>query len=175
MKNRPIQLTEQDLHILVEDAVRTYLVNEGMDEGIGGYLGGVFNRGSKQVQNAGENLAAGLQDKWQQTKNYARKQYGKAKQGLQNYQRAGQVSSINQDAQKAITNAYNSLDNLLKLNDKLKGITGYGALGNTLMNSVTNCMNALKSNSNLRNDASGQFASQRDTAVNPNAEFYGRR
>ena len=28
-KKQPIQLTEQDLHVLVEDAVRTYLIQEG--------------------------------------------------------------------------------------------------------------------------------------------------
>ena len=172
--DKRIQLTEQDLHMLVEDAVKSYLINEGLDEGLGGYLSGMFNRGSKQMQNTGENLANGLQDKWAKTKAYAQKQYGKAKQGLQNYQRAGQVSSINQDAQKAINTAYSSLDNLLKLDLKLKGVTGYGALGNTLMQAVTNCMNALRSDSNLNNDASGMFASQRDTAVNPNASFYGQ-
>ena len=174
MNNKPIRLTEQDLHFLVENAVQSYLTENGMDEGVGGYLSGMFNRGSKQVQNTGGNLAAGLQDKWNQTKDYAKKQYGRAKQGIQNYQRAGQVSSINQDAQKAITNAYNSLDNLLKLSTKLKGITGYEALGPTLKSSVENCMNALRSNGNLRNDATGQFAAQRDTAVNPNAQFYGK-
>ena len=31
--NKPIQLTEQDLHMLVEDAVKTYLTENGMDEG----------------------------------------------------------------------------------------------------------------------------------------------
>ena len=32
MDKKPIKLTEQDLHFLVENAVRTYLVNEGIDE-----------------------------------------------------------------------------------------------------------------------------------------------
>jgi DNA anti-recombination protein RmuC len=32
MDKKPIRLTEQDLHMLVENAVRTYLVNEGIDE-----------------------------------------------------------------------------------------------------------------------------------------------
>ena len=30
--NKPIQLTEQDLHMLVEDAVRVYLKENGMEE-----------------------------------------------------------------------------------------------------------------------------------------------
>ncbi len=37
-KNKPIQLTEQDLHMLVEDSVRTYLKENGMEEGIWGGL-----------------------------------------------------------------------------------------------------------------------------------------
>ena len=37
---KQIRLTEQDIHTLVEDAVRSYLVNEGVDEG---FWGGVSN------------------------------------------------------------------------------------------------------------------------------------
>ena len=40
MDKKQIVLTEQDLHMLVEDAVKTYLVNEGVDEG---WWGGVQN------------------------------------------------------------------------------------------------------------------------------------
>ena len=36
MEKKPIQLTEQDLHMLVEDAVRVYLKENGMDECWGG-------------------------------------------------------------------------------------------------------------------------------------------
>ena len=43
--NKPIQLTEQDLHILVEDAVRNYLIQEG-------FLSNIWN-GGKNVVGAG--------------------------------------------------------------------------------------------------------------------------
>lgn len=47
---RQIVLTEQDLHMLVEDAVKTYLVNEGIEEGVWGGLGnamyGAFGKGN---------------------------------------------------------------------------------------------------------------------------------
>jgi hypothetical protein len=50
MNRRQVRLTEQDLHMLVEDAVRTYLVNEGIEEGVWGGLGnamyGAFGRGN---------------------------------------------------------------------------------------------------------------------------------
>jgi hypothetical protein len=172
MNNEQIVLTEQDLHMLVEDAVKLYLQENDMEEGVTGFLGGMFNRGQKQVQNTGENLKNSINNKLTQAKEYGKKKLAQAKQGVQNYQMAGQVSSINQDAQKAVTTAYNSLNNLVNLSNKLKGITGYSALGPQLETAVVNCMNALKSRGNLRNDISGQFAAQRDTAVNPNASFY---
>lgn len=40
MRNQQIRLTEEDLHILVEDAVKSYLINEGIEEG---FWGGVKN------------------------------------------------------------------------------------------------------------------------------------
>jgi hypothetical protein len=172
MGRNQIVLSEQDLHMLVEDAVRIYLQENDMEEGVTGFLGGMFNRGQKQVQNTGENLKNSINNKLTQAKEYGKKKLAQAKQGVQNYQMAGQVSSINQDAQKAVTTAYNSLNNLVNLSNKLKGITGYSALGPQLETAVVNCMNALKSRGNLRNDISGQFAAQRDTAVNPNASFY---
>ena len=50
MDKKQIRLTEQDLHMLVEDAVKTYLVNEGIEEGVWGGLGnamyGAFGKGN---------------------------------------------------------------------------------------------------------------------------------
>lgn len=40
MRNQQIRLTEEDLHMLVEDAVKSYLINEGIEEG---FWGGVKN------------------------------------------------------------------------------------------------------------------------------------
>lgn len=34
MNKKPIELTEQDLHFLVEEAVKGYLMENGMDEGV---------------------------------------------------------------------------------------------------------------------------------------------
>lgn len=62
-KNRPIQLTEQDLHFLVEDAVRIYLKEQRIDEFWGGLknmMGAAGNvmsnvyQGAKQTWNTGE-------------------------------------------------------------------------------------------------------------------------
>jgi len=45
--NKPIQLTEQDLHFLVEDAVKNILKENGMEEGIWGGLKNAW-QGAKQ-------------------------------------------------------------------------------------------------------------------------------
>ena len=45
--NKPIQLTEQDIHFLVEDAVKNILRENGMEEGIWGGLKNVW-QGAKQ-------------------------------------------------------------------------------------------------------------------------------
>ena len=55
-KKQTIQLTEQDLHMLVEDAVRTYLVNEGMDEISWSGLRGVGSAFKQNMQNMGKNI-----------------------------------------------------------------------------------------------------------------------
>ena len=51
--NQPIRLTEQDLHFLVEEAVKGYLVENGMGEGVWGGLKNVWNgvkRGNLNVR-----------------------------------------------------------------------------------------------------------------------------
>ena len=52
--NQPIRLTEQDLHFLVEEAVKGYLVKKGVDEDFMGKINGARswwnNRKQGQVQ-----------------------------------------------------------------------------------------------------------------------------
>jgi len=48
--NKPIQLTEQDLHFLVEDAVRNILKENGMEEGA------LWNAFKKKGQQIGQNI-----------------------------------------------------------------------------------------------------------------------
>lgn len=64
MDKKPIQLTEQDLHMLVEDAVRVYLKENGMDEGAWSALWGAgkqavgnkFAQAKQGIQNLGQNI-----------------------------------------------------------------------------------------------------------------------
>ena len=48
--NKPIQLTEQDLHFLVEDAVRNILKENGMEEGA------LWNAFKQKGQQIGQNI-----------------------------------------------------------------------------------------------------------------------
>lgn len=58
--NQPIRLTEQDLHFLVEEAVKGYLVENGMDERGWGGLKNVAQKGAtainRRLQNVGRNV-----------------------------------------------------------------------------------------------------------------------
>ena len=170
MDKKPIQLTEQDLHMLVEDAVRTYLVENGMEEGLGGWLSGIGSRFGKQAQTAGQNMANAAGQKWNQAKtamgnaynsaaNAVGQTYNQAKQGLQNYQTAGQVSSINQDAQKAINNATQALNNLVQLSTKLQQMGQNPVIGQNTLPVIQNCLRTLQ-------QVGGRFKGRRTMAVN---------
>ena len=159
MDKKPIRLTEQDLHFLVENAVQSYLTENGMDEGLGGWLSGIGSRFGKQAQTAGQNMANSVGQKWNQAKQYAGQKYDQAKQGLQNYQTAGQVSSINQDAQKAINNATQALNNLVQLSTKLQQMGQNPVIGQNTLPVIQNCLRTLQ-------QVGGRFKGRRTMAVN---------
>ena len=60
MDKKPIRLTEQDLHFLVENAVQAYLTENGMDEGAFSALWGAgkqaMGRMGQNVRNLGQNV-----------------------------------------------------------------------------------------------------------------------
>ena len=59
MDKKQIRLTEQDLHMLVEDAVKTYLVKEGVDESVWGGLKNVWQGAKNWNFNVGQTYRAG--------------------------------------------------------------------------------------------------------------------
>lgn len=86
MNKKQIVLTEQDLHMLVEDAVRVYLQENGMDEGIWGGVKNVTQQGYNAVRN-------GLKNFGKQVKGYGNQiktqyQQGSAQQDLKNVNNA---------------------------------------------------------------------------------------
>ena len=59
MNNKSIQLTEQDLHMLVEDAVKTYLTENELGEGVWGGLKNVWQGAKNWNFNVGQTYKAG--------------------------------------------------------------------------------------------------------------------
>ena len=163
MKNRPIQLTEQDLHMLVEDAVRTYLTENGMEEGFWGGLGALGSKFGNKAATAGQNLANSAGQKWNQAKNAVGNAYNNAANAVGNaYNNAKntyQTGSANQDAQKAIQNAVQALNNLKAADQKLQSMGQYSVIGKQV-GLIDNLLRALNQGGAI--SMSGRFQSRRN-------------
>ena len=79
MDKKPIRLTEQDLHFLVENTVQAYLTENGMDEG---WLGDKWNQTKTAANTMFQgNKGAGLKQKFNNAK--------------QNWNTQGQLNGLN--------------------------------------------------------------------------------
>ncbi len=79
MNKKPIKLTEQDLHFLVENTVQAYLTENGMDEG---WLGDKWNQTKTAANTMFQgNKGAGLKQKFNNAK--------------QNWNTQGQLNGLN--------------------------------------------------------------------------------
>ncbi len=143
--NKPIQLSENDLHFLVESAVKTYLKENGMDESLWGglsSLGQKFGNGAKRgignaenkmnsmynsAKNAVGNMATKASNAMGNAYNNAATKVGNAYNQGKNVYMAG---SANADAQKAIKNAASALNALLQADNKLVQIGQPSVIGN---------------------------------------------
>ena len=109
MNKRQIVLTEQDLHFLVENAVKTYLVENDMEEGL---WGGLKNSARSLFNGNFDNLAqAYSQGSWASTIN---KYYQTAQNGLKGMQQIMNKSGDQQGAsviQQIIQNLGNVVQN----------------------------------------------------------------
>jgi len=133
MNKKQIQLTEQDIHFLVEDAVRNYLINEGIDEGFWGGLGALGSKLGNSMARGGQRMANSVGNKWNKAKNAIGNKMTQAGQAMgqayNNVKNTYQTGSANQDAQKAITNAVNALNALKAADQKLQGLGQASVLG----------------------------------------------
>ena len=66
MDKKPIRLTEQDLHFLVENAVQAYITENGMDEGVFGGLGALGSKFGNRMKTAGQNMSNAVGQKMNQ-------------------------------------------------------------------------------------------------------------
>ena len=110
MKNQ-IVLNEQDLHFLVEDAVKNYLVENGLEETVWGGMKNAFQGIRKGNWNLSNIYGAG------DLASSFNKYYGQAKNGLDGmvkiaskYDNGGQLSASLANANKMIATVANSFN-----------------------------------------------------------------
>ena len=172
--NQPIRLTEQDLHFLVEEAVKGYLVENGMEEGIFGGLGALGSKFGNRMKTAGQNMSNAASQKWGQAKNAMSQaanavgqkmnQAGQAMgQAYNNAKNTYQTGSANQDAQKAIQNAVQALNNLKAADQKLQSMGQYSVIGKQ-MGLIDNLINVLSKGG--ATSVSGRFQNRRNAFTN---------
>lgn len=108
MVKKQIELTEQDLHALVEDAVRTYFINEDMDEGIWSGMKnvarGVGNGNFHMMQNYRSGSYAGSIQKYGQQAQNALSQFKNILDKSGSQQIGQQVQTISQELGKIMAN-----------------------------------------------------------------------
>lgn len=136
--NKPIQLTEQDMQFLVKEALKSYITENNIDEGIwdgmktfGRSVGNKMADGAANVKNnLGSNMRA-MGKKMGKAYNYAKNTY--------------QTGSITGDAQKYISNATNALNSLLQADNKLVQMGQNSVIGNGSQRQVVmQALNVLK-------------------------------
>lgn len=120
-KNKPIQLTEQDLHFLVEQSVRNYLIQEGflsnMWNGAKNVAGGAWDAAKAVGNTAGAMYYNGA----------ANGQIQKLQQMQQQYQQKIQQiqQQIQQLQQKAQNKQQNAQGNMQSFRNRMQPNTNY--------------------------------------------------
>lgn len=143
-RNRQISLTEEDLHFVVENAVKSVLMENGQDEGFFGGLGALGSKFGNRMQTQAQKMGNAMGGAYNNAKQAVSGAYNNAKQAVGNavgnatqavqgaYNNAKntyQVGSINQDAQKAITNAVQALNQLKAADDRMTSMGQYSIIG----------------------------------------------
>jgi len=154
MKNQVISLTEQDLQFIVEDAVKNYLISEGIDEislgglsALGSKFGNSMSRmGRTAIDSTGRavnNLGSRINTMGQRVGNAYRNAKDSARQTYNSAKETYQVGAINQEAQKAVNNAKMALEKLQQLNQQLMSMGQATVLNKNTAPMVQNLLNNL--------------------------------
>jgi hypothetical protein len=164
MNKKPIRLTEQDLHFLVENAVQVYLTENGMGEDARSGIKGVWNRFINKRNSTGayannqSDMQAQPQGNFFNRMGQRINNFGNS---VTNAKRTYQANSANGDAQKAITNAINALNALMDADRRMKQVGGAGLMGNAAT-AVENAYQALTYNKNNAGNIRNQFQGSAD-------------
>lgn len=146
MRRNTIQLTEQDLHMLVEDAVRTYLINEGIDEGFWNNLGSAFKpigqtakAGLGQAGQAAANKIGGVYNTVRDTATKARRAVGNAATQTANAMQQNYRASKIQDMRN-------------KLEQMFIQYANYAGAGESTVNAFNQLLAKIDKNIGLKNN-----------------------
>lgn len=163
--NQPIRLTEQDLHFLVEEAVKGYIVENGVDEGLWNNLKGAFKPmgqvANKAINNAGQ---------------AASNKFNNARQGIQNaasrvgqgiYNTANKVGQVAQSGANTMKAGWQNAklqglkdDTVKALNNYLQYAQQTVGAGDATVKAVQNCIQILNRNASLGNARTSAFKNQ---------------
>ena len=123
MENKPIQITEQDVHFLVEDTVRRYLKENGMEEGIWGGLKNVWQGVKQGNLNVGQTYKSG---------NLASNFQGYAEQAMKAIQGMSQIANQtgNQQIQKYLSQVSAILGNTVTFYNNVAQRVANGQMSN---------------------------------------------
>jgi hypothetical protein len=150
MDKKPIRLTEQDLHFLVENAVQAYLVNEDVNEGVWGGLKNVWNGMKQGNLNVGQTYNSGnLSSNFQKFANQAQeaiKGMMEIANNTNNPQISRYLTQVNNTIGKSVTyfnnvsqqvaqgnTLYNQNNNAFKIDNNQINKMGYNKMYNKAM------------------------------------------
>ena len=135
MDKKPIQITEQDVHFLVEEAVKQYMIQEGFWDTLKGGAQALTQMGSQGLKKAGANAANAvngginnMKNKMTNAYNTAATKVGKAydnaKQTSSNVVNTVKAGAANANIQAAKNNAIKALNNFLVQAQRTPGVAG---------------------------------------------------
>jgi len=168
MEKNQIQLTEQDIHFLVEEAVKEYMIQEGLWDtlkGGGQALRQMAGRGLKKASGNAMNAASGAVNNFgNKMSNFGNKVVDKATQAYNNAAQFGgnvvntvKAGAANANIQSAKNNAIKALNNFLQQAQKTPGVAGQ----NTIQ-AVQNCIRQLNS---AGGRSQGQFSAWKNQTL----------
>lgn len=140
-----IRLTESQLSEMIQQSINEALEDESLWGGLSSIGSKMKNATSKMAKNAGNAMG----NAWNRTKGAVSDAYNNAadniKQGYNNVKKTYQVGSANQDAQTAIKNAINALNNLKMADQKMQQAGMSSIIGNKgQREAIENCLKALQ-------------------------------
>ena len=158
MASNKIQLTESELHELVNEAVQQILIDEGIWDSIKGGASALGTMAKKGFENGAGRFQTSMNDKMQRFGQGVRNAYDRASDKVANTMKAG---ALNANIQAAKNNAIKALNNFLQVAQKSQGIVG----SNTL-SSVQQCLTSL-------NRAGGRSSAKLSGSVNSTLGKFG--